>query len=945
MIVNKRCISAFARTQPFVALATKSKLFDPSFSLTSELVLINYITGKVYPPVTTDLKFCKILWCETPDALYLAAGHENGVISIYELTKDGLVLLKSKACVEEDITALDYLPSKTVLVAGSCKGHVFFWTLTDLDKEYTLDVSLSAHITALAWNPKVTKILCVGTDDGIIKVLDIKKNSVIMTLHNRDISTVRHVEWDAENNTRLLVMGEQPFLCAFDLSNDSVCRIGAHSDPLIAFRGDMLVSKNLIERGAVKVATKDAFGCSISSRDPVVALSYVDGTTEVLAVPVALKRLPFFRQGGTVYSCASMAVQKAPLADPSASFTAKQICIECDAPSSAEDAFYDQLVKMVRERAGKEAIVEFLLSNAEGAPENPAGWIDVRLGDSDVAEIVHGDLSSMQQSDKSVSLRQLYGVMKQDEDVLRDISDFPTAFLLARMTGSYAILRGVRNARILCTLALLNDVPASALSLGGDGPKGGEFDSIMSILNRDVNAYIASRTSPGESLIASVASIGKTVCEMESIIAEERVSLNSDAIVDYFWYKVLIGEHSSVKNLNISNRGVLCYNRAQENPSPIRGQAQAQTRQSMPGATGGKPFSFQQKDSFASAAAHQPTPDSKINTAGINRLTVGQRPAADSVQAPAPSASFNAPPASPAMPRMSQPVPGPAVGFNPPMAPPAMSRMGQAAPVSDPNATAGQSKFNAGWPSGAAPSFPSRPMPGQARTPQMPSSMPNAPGMPSAGVSAGAAPSFLVSPLNRPITAQQAPTRPTMPSPNFSTSFRQQTHADIPQSPMAPQQPTPPSMHGRSMMDGFARRTTSPSMAPRPAAENAYAAPANTIPFDQPHAHVQSSTPPVDPSAVAREFDDFVSVLRDRAAAKNSLIIRQKKNQYLAALATYDSVNKGSLPPELLEAMHRVAACAQSVDAQTKREVDTIVSPLASCVWLKAAAELVKMLY
>ena len=273
MIINKRCISAFLPSQPFVAMATKSKLIDNSFSMTSELILVNYMTEKIYPSITTDQKFCKILWCETAEASYLVAGHENGIISVYELREEGLVLIKSKAYMDEDITALEYLPSKSMLVAGSYRGKIMFLTLSNMDKDYILDIPLSMHITAIAWNPKVTKILGVGSAEGIIKVLDIKKNTVVMTINNKEINEVKELKWDGENITKLKVMGDKGYIITFDLSNDSVSRMGNQQEDLIGFYKNIFISKNTIESGSSKISIKDAFDCSISSRDPVVALS------------------------------------------------------------------------------------------------------------------------------------------------------------------------------------------------------------------------------------------------------------------------------------------------------------------------------------------------------------------------------------------------------------------------------------------------------------------------------------------------------------------------------------------------------------------------------------------------------------------------------------------------------------------------------------------------
>ena len=428
MEINKRCISAFAKNGPFVALATKSKLFDTSFSLTSELILVNYMTGQIFPAITTDLKFCKILWCEYADKRYLVAGHENGFISIYDHQDDGLVLLKSKECLQDDIVALDFLFSKAVLVAASSKGKVIFWTLSNLDKEFNLDVPLPSNISAISCNPKVFKILCVGTSDGIIKVIDIKKLSVILTLNSKEFSEVRQLEWDSENNTKLRVMSEKGYVSVFDLSNDSVSQVGNHKNPLIGFQGSTLVSKTQIETNGIFIDIPDSFECSISSRDPVVALSQVNGVTQILSIPMYKKKIPFSRLANYILTSKSL----------------YKIVIENNYEATENHEFYNTLIEMVNssEKIEPEKLGNFILSNSSiEFDDNSELDIEVDLNNEFTLELIKNNFENLKDCSIPIELSILDILRTRDVSRLSDLNEFNTLIVLVKLLNDYSTLR------------------------------------------------------------------------------------------------------------------------------------------------------------------------------------------------------------------------------------------------------------------------------------------------------------------------------------------------------------------------------------------------------------------------------------------------------------------------------------------------------------------------
>lgn len=297
MKFNKRCLTVFSEEKPFMAMGTKSKLFDTSFSLTSELFLYDYSLGVQYPSLQTDNKFYKLKWCNWGDGEILATGNEDGKVTLYTPTPEKNVsfeLLSSCCVLEGDVLGLDFNASKGVLAAGSSNGKIIFWNLNKLDSQYTSDIPLTSNITCLSWNKKVSRILCAGTDDGKILILDIRAKNVAMTLGGDDITSVSDVMWHPNGSTSILAATNLSGLQCFNLSSDSTSQIGEHGSGLIRLsaidKGHMAASSknqiDIIEISDNKVVdtipVDGIFEVSFSKKDPLMALSYVGGTTEVL---------------------------------------------------------------------------------------------------------------------------------------------------------------------------------------------------------------------------------------------------------------------------------------------------------------------------------------------------------------------------------------------------------------------------------------------------------------------------------------------------------------------------------------------------------------------------------------------------------------------------------------------------------------------------------------
>ncbi|KAI5168736.1 protein transport protein SEC31 [Pancytospora epiphaga] len=886
MIINKSCISAFSRTRPFVALATKSKLFDPSFSLTSELILANYMTGKVYPPTTTDLKFCKLLWCETEAASYLVSGHENGVISLYELTEEGLVLVRSNEYMDGDVTALEYLPSKSVLVAGSSNGKIIFWTLTDLDKEYKLDIPISAHITAIAWNAKVPKILCVGTADGSIKVLDIKKNSVIMTLSNKDITEVRAMEWDSTLSTKLLVMSDRPYLTIFDLSTDSVTHVGNHPDSLIGFKDDILASKNVIEKGDTKINIKETFDISFSPRDSVVAVSYADGTTEVLSIPVMPRRMPFFRRRHLIFTLGAVSAQKGVLTDIDTSLVSKKIILPKEASENGSEGFYKEMVKMVRESKSNTDIAQFLLEKAAGAEEDSEASITVDLNDDEILSIVKGDLEFLKDSRKNVALCHIYAVLTGKVENLRNIDDLAAILVLSKIANDYSSLVNIKNSRILAAIALFHDILRDP-SLYTNACHKQEFIAICSLVSKDFGKYIDSRMGLCEYHLGNLGNVNHVMLDLGDFVTGD-VKLTSQCLVDYFWYKVFQGEYDDVKDLNIIDEDVEYYNRV------MQGHIDQITNATS---------NLGKTPTFTSTVPRF----TRVTESRIDREGTSVWPGATGVPITPSQVTNNASiynqPQDYSGRQVSKAVPAPFA-----------------------------SKISAGpvTPVGGCPV-----QPAVQQRPVIP------------------APSK-VRPEYSPVTHKATLKSPNMIQPNFSfpsgsmrSSITRPPAGVVPPAPASMGYP-PVGIPSKTALEGFSRQKSSGANAvPMPSVKPVSTLPYSQIPTALEQLHVTNTqiSTPVDAVAIVKRFDSLVSMIRERAAAKNSLIIKQRKNQHLNALGVYDTINKSAIPVGVLETMDTICLRMETPDITIKSDIDAIVSKQNDCIWLKAFSDLVKLLY
>ncbi|KAM0680612.1 Methylosome protein 50 [Glugoides intestinalis] len=868
MEVNKRCISSFAKKKPFVALATKSKLFDPTFSLTSELILIDYMQGKTYPALVTELKFCKLIWCEFGNNSYLVAGHENGFISVYNLDDNGLTLLKSKQCVEDDITAFDFLPSKAVLVAGSSKGKIIFWTLSNLEKEYALDIPVSGSITSIAWNQKVSKILCVGTVDGAIKVLDIKKNSVIMTLNNKEFTEARHIEWDTENNTKLNVMSEKGYITVFDLSNDMITRFGSHPEPIIGFYQNIIVSKNQIEVGGTFMETEDCFECAVSKRDPVVALSYCRGSTGIVSIPVIKKKLPFC--GISRY-----------IITPSSKFEIK-VVNTAEAPE--EDPFYRSFIQLVHESTDSNEIAEFLLKNTEGIPKenlNLSLGIEIDLKDTFSLELIKGNLGDLKNSNVNVKLGLLDSIISKSTAGFSEIKDFRVLYVFCRLLGDYRHLAELSNPRILAAILIYNNITDFDILANS---KEGEI--LKAVLTKNYGQYLDCKIPHGLSYMKKMKTLESVISDIDQYIT---APVQSKKLSEYFWYQLFVNDLKSVENLQVNDANVRYYQKMHTSQG-LDGRLKAINL---------KNETKQASTPFTPTQAHAP----------IQQSYPG-RPLNNAVLTPAPYPTRNP---------ISQPnqiFPG--IKSSPSVAT-------QPLPISSSQVQFAQPKIKA--PSSyTQPSFKAATQPSYQPTPQ-----------PSFGNASQ--PSFVSqpkSPYSGPIPQAGFPQKPSSSIPIPQAGFPQKPSSSIPIPQPRISYPSPPAQ--KIPVSPYQQATPQRPIAPSTASNAQQQVQDGT-------SDASSQTLMENSENIITSFNMLITQVKQKAASNTSLILRQRKQQYLNAIAGYESINRGSISAPFLHAMDLVSKRFFLGGENLKNDLGIIADNFSDIVWLKATVELIKMVY
>ena len=537
--INKNTISTFLHGRPLIALATKSKIFDTSFSSTSELTLYNY-KNKTQNVYKNEHKFCKIIWCHIADGTFLIAGHENGFISCYKLEDEELELLYCKQVMKngDDVIDIDYYSQKKMICAISNTGRTLFMNILG-QKEYFIDITVSEP-SCITWNKKVSKILAIGTKSGCVKLIDIKKNSVIIS--SESYGTVKKLIWDDEIPTKMYVLSDKNVITEHELSNDIMQEQKCYGEKLITFNKDYVVtSEFIIDMSTdIRLGVKDILSCSLGQN--VACLHHKDGATEIINIPKMPIRRGFCRFENKIFTGKKVFT-----------IASKKIIDDSNVKNEGvDDTFYDELKNM-----DISTIPDYLLQHANEIPQcyqskNTKNKIDVDLNNKIHCDIINGNYESLSNSNEKVDMKLLCAILNKDKKVLALTNTFEEVMIMSRLLEDVSVLGRISNSRILAAILLKNQLDINILS---SSDKEGRILKGIILKNNEV---IGDRIVLSDNFYENLAKIKKYLVNLDTPI-------ESDYLSEYFWYMISQGKFDEVENLKVNDSKIQRFIQAKKN--------------------------------------------------------------------------------------------------------------------------------------------------------------------------------------------------------------------------------------------------------------------------------------------------------------------------------------------------------------------------------------------
>ncbi|ELA46955.1 hypothetical protein VCUG_01574 [Vavraia culicis subsp. floridensis] len=218
MLLKSRYLSSL--THEYIALGTKSKLFDPTFSNDSELIIVNLKTNEKIKR-EMDGRFNDIL---VVDNMVICALEQDMVIyriaSMVEEQLDEIDNSKSTRSLEcvlsikVVVNALSYSQKRNMLLLAADK-----LILLDLNTFKSYNVGITGRANSISYNKKVNHIIAACIDNQLL-IYDIKKKEEVI---NKKFPNLRRVEWHPHTSTYLFIQGDG--LSVLDLSSDKLTKI------------------------------------------------------------------------------------------------------------------------------------------------------------------------------------------------------------------------------------------------------------------------------------------------------------------------------------------------------------------------------------------------------------------------------------------------------------------------------------------------------------------------------------------------------------------------------------------------------------------------------------------------------------------------------------------------------------------------------------------------
>lgn len=295
-MINKRCITAFSPSGPLCVFGSKSKLFDPSFTLSSEVTLCNYNEKTLFHPVPVSNRFNSLLWC-TSDVVF--GTQEHGTVSAYRVntsSENGVeIIYENSDLFEGDVLGLDFSASKNLVACGASSKLLLF-SLATLKQPFSSGVKIEDEILSVNFN-KISHILAVGTARSL-HILDLKQKKEILRIKKENVTSVA---FSKERGTSLIFMSSDNVF-AFDLYNDKLTQVSQNklgfcqSDVLLLFgKNDV----EIVDYAFKKISTAvvdDLFELRASEyNEDVISLSHLRGDVELVSKARLANAQGYFR--------------------------------------------------------------------------------------------------------------------------------------------------------------------------------------------------------------------------------------------------------------------------------------------------------------------------------------------------------------------------------------------------------------------------------------------------------------------------------------------------------------------------------------------------------------------------------------------------------------------------------------------------------------------------
>ncbi len=1045
MLINKKCIAAFARKNPYIVMATTPKLVDQDFSVKSELMVVDYFSGKTLGSMCVEIMFSKIIWCETGSKNYFAGVYDEGEIFIYEYVDGNIVFVTQKKFFKEEIGSVDYLGSKCLLAASSTSGKVGFWLVNEMKDVYRLNISLARNISCIAFNQNITKILCIGTADGRIEVVNLKENKVVLKVFVPGAREIKRIAWGGRNSMKLVVMSEKNFLSEVDLSTNSVRRIYDGNDSIIGFNRDIVVRRGTIESGGHVFPIQETYDCSVLDTGNMVVLNHDDGTTEILHIAGPRMRNVIARRGNYIYglcgrgltTCVTIIVIKK-----------KTVLVE-------EKMFYDKLVECIVNNANSTELAEYILENATSSDKveltednkqlirkNYSSSYKDFVKNSEKIEkdtekhcedIENNSLSSNVKNetdikvsdDKMIPFRYLIEILAKRTSCLENINDFPVLLVMSRIMNDFTRLGQLRNARVIAAVLLYSGVEDfSVLSFDSEARR------LRSLLCRNITEYLANSVGTPTDYFSLMAAMDALVMQIRPLL---KGPVDSPLLVEYFWYKIFMGEASEVMDIEFSDKDISAYLKTKDyltigsalenltinNRQDFQEIASFKTGYKMDHTDGNNIGNYMPNGnkSFAHPNGNNIYTRLNMNTIYKQPNTIYNQPTGNkSYVQPNDNNIYKQPSGNKSyvQSKGNTFIPNPIsndnnnnINFNNNFIPKPNSNITNSfiqtpntnmsnsfiqtpnsninnsfiqtpnsninnsfiqTPNSNNNTNNGSyigNKSNSSFGNNPANNSISSSNFIYNNNSNISTNISNSNNLPNYNNSNMFINSNNITNTAASFSKNQTPATPKMPSKQGTVSMSVHNFK-IP----SPSMPSRPSVDPVSINPSFSESPVSahlhvrptnapmdsvlinPSFAEPQSINNSYSNTSHNF-FQQPESAVYpddqrpNTTMPEssDRAAIIQKFENLLANLKNKASANNSLIIRARKIQCLNLLDSYYSTDKATISSNLYNTMDAVCERVKNPDSKLKLDLDMLVSSEVECVWLKAAINLIKMLY